>query len=134
LGLDRTFVIADIPGIIEGAAEGAGLGLRFLKHVERTRVLLHMLSVDPDPARSPLADFDALMKELGRFHASLLERPMVVAVSKCDLPEARDAYEEVREALEPRGFAVFAISSATGAGLTPLLEALEAILRRPDDA
>jgi len=134
LGLDRTFVIADIPGIIEGAAEGAGLGLRFLKHVERTRVLLHMLSVDPDPARSPLADFDALMTELGRFHASLLERPMVVAVSKCDLPEARDAYEEVREALEPRGFAVFSISSATGAGLRPLLEALEAILRRPDGA
>jgi len=63
-----------------------------------------------------------------------LERPMVVAVSKCDLPEAREAYEEVRKALEPRGFQVFAISSATNDGLTPLLEALEATLRRPDDA
>ncbi len=133
LGVDRTFVIADIPGIIEGAAEGAGLGLRFLKHVERTKVLLHMLSVDPDPARDPLADFDALMSELGRFDASLLERPMVVAVSKCDLPEAREAHETVRQALEPRGFQVFAISSATQEGLTPLLESLEAILRQPDD-
>lgn len=134
LGVDRTFVIADIPGIIEGASEGAGLGLRFLKHVERTEVLLHMLSVDPDPEREPVADFDALMAELGRFDPSLLERPMVVAVSKCDLPEAREAYEEVRQALEPRGFQVFEISSATNEGLTPLLEALEAIVRRPDDA
>jgi len=133
LGVDRTFVIADIPGIIEGASEGAGLGLRFLKHVERTEVLLHMLSVDPDPERDALADFEALMAELGRFDPTLLERPMLVAVSKCDLPEAQEAYEQVCKELEPRGFQVFAISSATNEGLTPLLEALEAILRRPDD-
>jgi GTP-binding protein len=93
-----------------------------------------MLSVDPDPERDPAADFDALMAELGRFDPTLLERPMVVAVSKCDLPDARAAYQEVRKALEPRGFQVFAISSATNDGLAPLLEALEAILRRPDDA
>lgn len=134
LGVDRTFVIADIPGIIEGASEGAGLGLRFLKHVERTDVLLHMLSVDPAPGRDPVADFDALMTELERFDARLLGRPMVVAVSKCDLPEAREAYEDVRKALEPRGLQVFAISSATQDGLTEVLVALEAILRRPDDA
>ena len=134
LGVDRTFVIADIPGIIEGASEGAGLGLRFLKHVERTEVLLHMLSVDPDPERDPVTDFDALIAELGQFEPGLLERPMLVAVSKCDLPEAREAYEEVRKALEPRGFQVFAISSASNEGLLPLLEALEAILRQPVDA
>ncbi|MFW2388861.1 MAG: GTPase ObgE [Polyangiales bacterium] len=134
LGVDRTFVIADIPGIIEGAAEGAGLGLRFLKHVERTRVLLHMLSIDPSPGRDPVTDFDALMSELGSFDASLPERPMVVAVSKCDLPEASEAYEDVRKALEPRGYQVFAISSATREGLNPLLEALETIVRQPDDA
>lgn len=131
LGVDRHFVIADIPGIIEGASEGAGLGLRFLRHVERTRVLLHMVSVDPDPKRDPVLDFDRLMVELERFDASLLGRPMLVAVSKCDLPEAREAYEDVKRALEPRGFQVFAISSATGEGVTPLLEALEAILRHP---
>jgi GTP-binding protein len=133
LGVDRQFVIADIPGIIEGASEGAGLGLRFLKHVERTRVLLHMLSVDPDPARDPLNDFEQLMTELRRFDASLLERPMLIAVSKCDLPEARAAFEEVRAALEPEGLAVFPISSATGEGIPALLEALEATLRRPSD-
>ncbi|MGB5681656.1 MAG: GTPase ObgE [Polyangiales bacterium] len=133
LGVDRHFVIADIPGIIEGAAEGAGLGLRFLKHIERTRVLLHMLSVDPDPGREPIADFERLMVELERFDPELPSRPMIVAVSKCDLPEARAAYEEVKKALEPRGLRVFPISSATGEGVTPLLEALEAILRQPTD-
>jgi GTP-binding protein len=132
LGVDRQFVIADIPGIIEGASEGAGLGLRFLKHVERTRVLLHMVSVDPDPEREPLADFQRLMVELERFDASLLDRPMLVAVSKCDLPEATAAYEEVRADLEPKGIPVFAISSATREGIQPLLEALEATLR-PED-
>ena len=81
-----------------------------------------------------LADFDRLMIELERFDSDLPSRPMVVAVSKCDLPEAREAYEEVRQALEPRGLRVFPISSATGEGVTPLLEALEAILAQPDDA
>ena len=131
LGVDRQFVIADIPGIIEGASEGAGLGLRFLKHVERTRVLLHMVSVDPDPERDPVRDFQQLMVELEKFDPDLATRPMVVAVSKCDLPEAREAYEDVRRALEPQGLPVFAISSATQEGLTPLLEALESILLRP---
>lgn len=134
LGVDRQFVIADIPGIIEGASEGAGLGLRFLKHVERTRVLLHVVSVDPDPEREPVRDFERLMIELERFDATLLERPMLVAVSKCDLPEAQTAYESVRDALEPKGIAVFPISSATGEGIPPLLEALEATLRDKDDA
>ena len=134
LGVDRQFVIADIPGIIEGASEGAGLGLRFLKHVERTRVLLHVVSVDPDPDREPLADFERLMVELERFDASLLERPMLVAVSKCDLPEARAAYEDLRQALEPRGLPVFPISSATGEGIVPLLEGLEATLGPTPDA
>lgn len=134
LGVDRTFVIADIPGIIEGASQGAGLGLRFLKHIERTRVLLHMLSVDPDPERSPVKDFEALMSELQRFEPTLLRKPMVVAVSKYDLPEAREAYEEVQQVLGPRAIQVFPISSATGEGLTPLLEALWAILKQPSDA
>ncbi|MGB5812870.1 MAG: GTPase ObgE [Polyangiales bacterium] len=133
LGLDRSFVIADIPGIIEGAAEGAGLGLRFLKHVERTRVLLHMLSVDPDPSRDPVADFDALMQEITHFDARLLERPMIVAVSKLDLPEARDAFDTIQRELESRGLQVFGLSSATREGIEPVLEALEAILTAQDE-
>ena len=87
LGPDRSFVLADIPGIIEGAAEGAGLGLRFLRHVERNRVLLHVITVDPDPERDPVEDFDKLQEELAKFSPTLAERPMLVAVSKTDLPE-----------------------------------------------
>jgi GTP-binding protein len=93
-----------------------------------------MLSVDPDPERDPAPDFDRLMVELERFDSELPKRPMVVAVSKCDLPEAREAYQEVKRVLEPRGLQVFPISSATGEGVTALLEALEAILRQPADA
>src|SRR5262249_57422451 len=84
-GEERSFVIAAIPGIIEGAADGAGLGHRFLKHVERTRVLVHLLSLDPDPAREPLRDYDTLLRELQRFDPALAERPALVTLSKLDL-------------------------------------------------
>jgi GTP-binding protein len=92
LGPDRSFVVADIPGIIEGASEGAGLGLRFLRHVERNRVLLHVVSYDPDPEREPLADYHKLLHEMETFDASLMERPAIVAFSKLDLPEAEEAF------------------------------------------
>ncbi len=134
LGIDRSFVIADIPGIIEGASEGAGLGLRFLKHVERTRVLLHMITVDPDPKRDAIGDFDALMKELERFDPRLVARPMIVAVSKLDLPEVQEAFDSVKAELEVRGYEVFGISSATRAGLDLVLQKLESILERSVDA
>src|SRR5262249_6032667 len=89
-GEERSFVLADIPGIIEGAAEGAGLGHRFLKHIERTRVLLHLVSVDPAAGREPLHDYDVLLRELERFDPELAKRPMIVALSKLDLPEVRE--------------------------------------------
>ncbi len=129
LGPDRSFVIADIPGIIEGAAEGAGLGLRFLKHVERTRVLLHVLSPDPDPARHPIADFHALVKELESFDPSLARRPMVVALGKMDLPDARAVLEETREAMAELGYELHPMSAATGEGVNDVLLALERALR-----
>lgn len=128
LGVDRSFVLADIPGIIEGAAEGAGLGVRFLKHLERTRVLLHILTADVDPARHPVEDFNKLMSELERFDPELAQRPMVVAVSKSDLPDARAAFEEVHEALSERGYEVRSMSAATGEGVQEVLQALERLL------
>lgn len=124
--VDRSFVIADIPGLIEGAAEGAGLGHRFLKHVERTRVLLHIVTLDPDPEREPARDFAVLMSELGRFDPELAERPMLVAVSKIDLPDVRDALSEIRAALAPHD--VLAFSAATGEGVPEVLDALERLL------
>ncbi|MCC6874874.1 MAG: GTPase ObgE [Sandaracinaceae bacterium] len=126
--VDRSFVVADIPGLIEGAAEGAGLGHRFLKHVERTRVLLHLVTLDPDPEREPLRDFDVLMAELERFDPELAKRPMIVAVSKIDLPDVRDVVERVREALAARGLGVLALSAATGEGVEAALDALEQLL------
>jgi len=128
LGPDRSFVIADIPGIIEGAAEGAGLGIRFLKHVERTRVLLHVLAPDPDPERDPARDFDKLMVELRRFEPELAERPMLVVMGKSDLPDAEEALEAVREEMRTRGHEVLTMSSATREGIDDVLIALERLL------
>lgn len=129
LGEERSFVIADIPGIIEGAAEGAGLGIRFLKHVERNRVLLHVLSVDPDPERDPVGDFDVLQRELAEFSPLLAERPMLVALAKADLPEAQDVRAEVEAAMKERGYALHVFSSATREGVDELLLALEGLLK-----
>src|SRR5262249_2206137 len=92
LGEERSFVVADIPGIIEGAAEGAGLGLRFLRHIDRTRVLLHLITLDSDPSHSPVSKFHLLMGELSKFNPSLARRPMLVGLSKMDLPEVREAF------------------------------------------
>lgn len=125
LGEDRSFVVADIPGIIEGASEGAGLGLRFLKHIERTQVLLHILAPDPSSEREPVKDFDVLMHELKRFDPELAKRPMLVAFNKCDLPHAQDAIQTVTDELKKRGHSLYVMSAATGEGLEPLLLALE---------
>jgi GTP-binding protein len=127
---DASFVIADIPGLIPGAAEGAGLGLRFLKHVERTRALLHLMTVDPTPGRDPVADFDAINAELAKFDPELAMRPQVVAMSKADLPEVREAWPQVREQLRRRGIDVKLVSAATGEGVRDVLFALYALVRR----
>ncbi len=132
LGPDRSFVVADIPGIIEGAAEGAGLGLRFLKHVERTRVILHVLAPDADPARHPIDDYHALCRELRAFDASLAARPTVVALGKIDLPDARAVLDETRAAMAELGLPLYAMSAATGEGVQEVLLALERALREAD--
>lgn len=128
LGPDRSFVIADIPGIIEGASEGAGLGIRFLRHVERCRVLLHVIAPDPGDDREPLHDYDVLMHELTAFDADLATRPMVVALGKMDLPEAREAFPALREAFAKRGIELLPMSAATHEGTHEVLIALERLL------
>jgi GTP-binding protein len=128
-GHDRSFVVADIPGIIEGAAEGAGLGLRFLKHIERTRVLVHLITVDPDPERKPLRDHDVLRKELARFDEALAERPSIVVMSKLDVTETREAMPQLKRTLKRRGIELLGISAATGEGIPEMLDAIEKLLR-----
>jgi GTP-binding protein len=121
---EASFVLADIPGLIPGASEGAGLGLRFLKHVERTRALLHLVTLDPGEGRDPLADFDAIMKELAQFDAELAARPQVVAMSKADLPDVREAYEETKRRFAERGIDLKLVSAATGDGVRDVVTAL----------
>ena len=120
----RSFVLADIPGLIEGASEGHGLGHRFLRHVERTRVLLHLIEVSAEPGRDPLHDYDVINRELERYSPELAKRPQIVALSKLDLTETRDAYESWREKFVARGLTLHAVSAATGEGVKELLEAL----------
>ncbi len=128
-GLGKSFVLADIPGLIPGASQGAGLGIRFLKHVERTRVLLHLVTLSDEPGRSPVADYHALRQELEAFNPEMLARPEVVAMSKADLPEVRDAYPEVKAEFDKLGKSLRLISAAIHEGIDDLMrELLEQLL------
>lgn len=127
-GDERSFVVADIPGLIEGAAEGAGLGHRFLKHIERTRVLLILVSADPSPGRSLEHDLATLRGELERFDPQLAARPSLVAVSKLDLPEVQEALAEFTKTCASQGVEVSAFSAATREGVDTLLDRIEALL------
>jgi GTP-binding protein len=127
LGDRRSMVVADVPGLVRGASEGRGLGLQFLRHLERTRVLLHLLAPDLDPEREPLRDLDALEEELSRYGPVFAGRPRVVALNKIDLLEDRAGKRRVadlRRALRARHIPLFCVSAATGAGLPELLAAL----------
>jgi GTP-binding protein len=121
---DRTMVVADVPGLIEGAAEGRGLGHEFLRHLERTRVLLHLLAPDPTPGREVLADLDVLEDELRRYGDMFEGRPRVVALNKLDTPESQALVKRARRALRERNIPLFPISAVTGEGVDALLEAL----------
>ena len=125
---DTTFTIADVPGLIPGAAEGKGLGLDFLRHIERCSVLLHVLDCATlEPGRDPLSDLDAIESELGQYQSTLgdlLQRPRLVALNKVDVPEARELADFVTDELTARGYQVFAVSAASHEGLRELLFAL----------
>src|SRR5216684_4222555 len=123
---DRSFVIADLPGLIPGAAEGKGLGHRFLRHTERTLLLLHVLDLDPQTGRDPLEDFEVINDELRRYSVELAGRPQIVVANKADIPEARDRRLHVEEFCARRRLPLFVISAVTGAGLSELLYGIAA--------
>jgi GTP-binding protein len=122
---ERTFVIADIPGLIEGASEGAGLGHQFLRHVERCRVLLHIVegTFTTGPERSPLRDFDVINSELARYAPELSDKPQVVVLNKIDAT-ASDDVDVHRKAFSSRGVELLTMSAATGGGIDAVLERL----------
>lgn len=133
---DHRFTVADVPGLIEGASEGKGLGLEFLRHVERCSALLHVLDCATlEPSRDPITDLEVILRELEAYEVPegqtpLLERPQLVALNKIDVPEARELAEFVRPELESRGYRVFEISTVSHEGLRQLGFALGEIVDR----
>ncbi|MBM4245570.1 MAG: GTPase ObgE [Deltaproteobacteria bacterium] len=119
-----SFVIADVPGLIEGAHQGTGLGTRFLRHLSRTALLLHVLDLSPASGRDPIHDFAVINRELELADPELAAKPQIVAANKLDLAEARERFPEVVAALAARGHAVLGISAATGEGLPELVRAI----------
>ncbi|MBA3484125.1 MAG: 50S ribosome-binding GTPase, partial [Pirellulales bacterium] len=131
IDIDRTLVMADIPGLIEGAHLGAGLGHEFLRHVERTRVLVHLVEPSPVDGTDPIENYRAIRAELKQYDVDLADRPEVVAVSKGELPGA----EEVRERLaKETGGEVLLFSSVTGEGLNALMTRTYALLQESRQA
>lgn len=124
-----SFVMADIPGLIEGASEGVGLGLQFLRHVERCRVLIHLLDLGAvAEGRDPFKDFQVLNKELARYSKELSLRPQVVVANKLDLPYAREALPKLEAKLHKKGIELLAMSGATGEGIPKVLDAVARVL------
>ncbi|MBQ3425255.1 MAG: GTPase ObgE [Clostridia bacterium] len=126
---EASFVMADIPGLVEGAAQGIGLGHAFLRHIERTRMLLHVLDIAGSEGRDPLQDFDAIMSELEAY-GDLRERPMIVVANKMDLPGAEDNLKRLRDKLADSQIQVFPVSAATRQNFDALLYATAAMLDR----
>ena len=134
MGENGGFVIADIPGIIEGAHEGVGLGHEFLRHVERTRVLLHLVDVSGIEGRNPIEDFDTINNELRLHSEKLAEKPQIVVANKADIPQFDENFEGFCAELEGRGYKVFRISAATKQGVREVLNyTLEFLSALTDD-
>jgi len=122
LGDYKTFVIADIPGLIEGAHLGAGLGTKFLRHIERTSILLHIIDISKDPFTGAWDDFETINNELESFSPAVRAKPQIVAVNKIDLTATRERLEEQVAIFRERGIRVFPISAATREGIEDLLQ------------
>lgn len=133
LDYERSFVMADIPGLIEGASQGTGLGDEFLRHVERTKVLIHVLDAAGSEGRDPLNDFHVINNELELYSPLLAKKKQIVAANKTDLIDDPKKLDELRKAIEGEGYQFFPICTLTGEGLKPLLEAAWKILQEEPD-
>jgi len=133
---EHSFVMADLPGLIEGAAQGRGKGVEFLRHAERSRVLLHIVDVSGGFAGElePWESFETINREVALYGAGLERLPMVVALNKVDVPSAEDYLPDMKRNLERAGYRYFTISAVTGEGIEPLLYALDAIISEQEEA
>jgi len=130
VGEHMSFVLADIPGIIEGASEGVGLGHEFLRHIERTRLLVHVVDVSSIEGRDPVEDFKIINKELSEYDMELEERPQIIAANKTDIIQDEDAYNRFLEFAKDKGYEVFPISAATGKGVDDLMKHVYTVLSK----
>lgn len=129
----KSFVIADIPGLIEGAHTGVGLGHEFLRHIERTRVIVHLIDASGQEGRDPVEDFYKINEELTKYSEKLGNKPQIVVANKMDLPESEEGYQRLKEEVEGKGYQIFAISAATVSGIKELKYAIEAKLEEIGD-
>jgi GTP-binding protein len=120
----RSFVVADLPGLIEGAHAGAGLGIQFLRHIERTRLLAHLVDLSESTGRLPEEDFEIIMRELASFSEELAKKPMIVVAAKMDAAQDPDRIARLRQLAADRGLPLFEISSVTGQGIEALKHAM----------
>lgn len=125
VGKEKSLVVADIPGLIEGAHQGHGLGIKFLKHIERTKILVHIIDVSPYSGRDPVKDYGIVMKELEAYNPELLKRPQIVAANKIDLlGEEKERLEAVKKLASRKKLPFIAISALKGTGLRELVSAM----------
>lgn len=128
LAEEHSFVIADIPGLIEGAHEGVGLGHDFLRHVERTKVILHVIDASGMEGRDPIEDYHKINKELKLYNERLGKRPQIIAANKMDIPEAKENYERLKAFAREEGIEIFPVSAATKEGLQEMIERVSQVL------
>ena len=124
-----SFVIADIPGLIEGASEGAGLGIHFLRHIERTRLLLHVIDVSGFEGRNPVEDFYTINKELEKYNKKLASRKQIIVANKIDIAQDEKLYKDLEKLAKEKGLEIFKISAVTGEGLKELMVHASEILK-----
>jgi len=128
-----SFVLADIPGIIEGASEGIGLGHEFLRHVERTKVLIHIVDISGIEGRDPIDDFDKINEELKLYNEKLATRPQIVVANKMDILQDEEVYEEFKKTIEARGYKVFKMSAATREGVDDVITYVSNALKEVEE-
>lgn len=124
-----SFVIADIPGIIEGASQGTGLGLQFLRHIERTRLLLHVIDVSGTEGRNPVEDFNTINEELKQYSEKLAARKQIIVANKIDSMQDENLYKELEKMAKEKGIEIYKISAVTGEGIEELLKHVSEILK-----
>ena len=125
-----SFVIADIPGIIEGASQGVGLGIQFLRHIERTRLLLHVIDVSGTEGRDPVKDFEIINEELKKYSEKLSKRKQIIVANKIDSMQDKSLYENLQKLAKQKNMEIYAISSATGEGVKELMKRVSEVLKQ----